>query len=44
MYALPNVPLASKYWPFRGGLNLVSPSITIPAGFLRSSSNVEVGG
>jgi hypothetical protein len=43
MYALPNVPLASKYWPFRGGLNLVSPSITIPAGFLRSSSNVEVG-
>jgi hypothetical protein len=33
----------SKYWPFRGGLDQTSPSISVSAGVLRQSSNIEVG-
>jgi hypothetical protein len=40
---LPIPATTSRYWEFRGGLDQTSPSISMPAGRLRSSSNVEVG-
>lgn len=36
-------PVQSKYWAFNGGLDLVTPPFSIPAGCLRSCSNVEIG-
>ncbi len=35
--------VTERYWEFGGGLDQVSPSITMPAGRLRACSNVEVG-
>jgi hypothetical protein len=33
----------AKYWAFNGGLDLVTPPFSIPAGCLRSCANVEIG-
>lgn len=40
---LPIPATVERFWEFSGGLDQTSPSITMPAGRLRSSSNVEVG-
>lgn len=40
---LPIPATISRYWEFRGGLDQTSPTISMPPGRLRSSSNVEVG-
>lgn len=36
-------PVVSKYWAFRGGLDQVTPSISIDPGRCRKCSNMEVG-
>lgn len=36
-------PTASSFFPFAGGLDLVTPPVTMPNGALRSASNVEIG-
>jgi hypothetical protein len=41
--SLPFVPEQSKYWPFQGGLDQVTPTINIPPGRCRSASNMEIG-
>jgi hypothetical protein len=43
MKQLPPVAVASKYWAFRGGLNLVTPPLSMPPGYCRAASNVEIG-
>lgn len=43
MRQLPIPATISKYWGFRGGLDQVTSPLTINPGFLRDSSNVEVG-
>lgn len=36
-------PVATKFWPFGGGLDLVTPPLEMGPGFLRSGTNVEIG-
>lgn len=43
MRQLPIPAVTSQYWAFRGGLDQVSPSLSINPGRCTSSSNVEVG-
>lgn len=43
MRQLPIPAVLSKYWAFRGGMDQVSPSISIDPGRCTSASNVEVG-
>ncbi len=43
MRQLPPVPVVSKYWAFRGGMDQVSPSISVNPGRCRTASNMEVG-
>jgi hypothetical protein len=39
--ALPTAKYSNEYVPFRGGLDLVTPAIEIPPGFVRESVNYE---
>jgi len=43
MRALPPVQVQSKYWAFRGGMDQVTPSISVNPGRCRTASNMEVG-
>jgi hypothetical protein len=43
MRQLPIPDVDSKYWAFRGGLDQVTPSLSVNPGRCTSSSNVEVG-
>lgn len=43
MKQLPIPSVTSRYWAFRGGLDQVSPSISVSPSVCRASSNVEVG-
>lgn len=43
MRKLPIPATVSRYWPFRGGLDQVSPTISMSPSVCRSASNVEVG-
>jgi hypothetical protein len=43
MRQLPIPAVTSKYWAFRGGMDQVSPSISIDPGRVTAASNVEVG-
>lgn len=39
-----NVPqVQSQFWAFNGGLDVTTPAMEIPPGYLRSCSNVEIG-
>lgn len=43
MATLPFVPAQSKYWAFRGGMDQVTPALTMPPGHCRNARNFEVG-
>lgn len=36
-------PVLTKFWPFNGGLDLVTPPLELGPSYLRSGTNVEIG-
>ena len=42
MSNLPAAQVSSKFVPFSGGLDVVTPALSIPSGFLRDAQNAEI--